>query len=204
MEEKNYGGIVPEQKKGEVVDVVHSVELADNNEAESFFVIVKERLLNVNFWHKIAGMLTANFQLTDKDGNDVSRLVEKGDYFKINIPGPGSLAGGGYDWVHVEGLTMFSEAEVEHVGIRVRPAPNPQKGSKEVAHFYSDDSTSSFTAIREGNKVTAGIYDRNIKPNKDAGLVNKARDAVVSLGGIAGLSELQWNSLTKGFLEKEA
>lgn len=202
MGEKNNTRIIPENKSGEAIDSVSTIELSDNEEAKAFFDTVKQRLLDVNSWHKIAGVFTANFQLADKEGKEVERTVQKGDYFKINIPGPGSVAGEGFDWVRVEDVNMVSEAEMESIGIRVRPASNPQNDSKEIAHFYSEDSTSNFTITREGNKITAGIYDRNTKPNKDANLVDKTRDAVIGLSGIAGFSKFQWDKLAKGLLEK--
>lgn len=202
MEEKNHTGIVPENKTGDVINSVHSIELGNNDEARAFFNIVKQRLLDVNSWHKIAGMLTASFQLTDKDGSEVSRIVSKGDYFKINIPGPGSVAGEGYDWVQVEEVNVTSDGEMESAGIRVRPSSNPKTNSEEIAHFYSEDSTSNFIVTREGNKITAGIYDRNIKPNKDANLVDKTRDMVIGLGAIAAFSKFQWDKLTQGLLKR--
>lgn len=202
MGEKNYTGIIPENKTGEVINSVHTIELANNDEAKAFFNIVKQRLLDVNSWHKTAGIFTSCFRLADKDGNEVNRIVTKGDYFKINIPGPGSIAGEGYDWVHVEDVAVVSDTEVESVGIRVRPSSNPKTDSEEIAHFYSEDSTSNFTVTREGNKITAGIYDRNIKPNKDANLVDKTRDMVIGLGAIAAFSKFQWDKLTKGLLER--
>jgi hypothetical protein len=204
MGEKNYTGIVPENKTGEVINSVSSIELANTDEAKAFYAIVKQRLLDVNSWHKIAGDFTANFQLADKEGNEVNRAVKKGDYFKINIPGPGSLAGEGYDWVHVEDVNSVSDGDLESLGIRVRPASNPKTDSEEIAHFYSEDSTSNFTVSREGKKITSGIYDRNIKPNKDANMVDKTRDLLVGLGAIAGFSKFQWDKLAKGLLEREA
>lgn len=202
MEEKNYTGIIPENYTGKEIDAVKSVELANNDEAKEFFSIVKQRLQNINAWHEIAGSLTASFQLINKDGNEVNRLVAKDDYFKINILGPGSAAGDGYDWVHVEDVIIVSEAETESLGIRVRPASNPQTDDNRIAHFYSNDSTSNFTVTREGNKITAGIYDRNTKPNKDANLIDKTRDMLVGLGAISVFSKFQWNKLVQGLLKK--
>lgn len=204
MEEKNYTGIVPENNTGEIINSVSSIELDNTDEAKAFFTKVKRRLLDVNSWHNIAGVFTANFQLTDKEGDDVNRTVKKGDHFRVNIPGPGSVTGDGYDWVHVEDINSVSEGDVESLGIRVRPASNPKSDSPEIAHFYSKDSTSNFTVTREGKKITAGIYDRNIKLNKDANPLDKTRDLLVGLGAIAGFSKLQWDKLAKGLLEREA
>ena len=43
-----------------------SVELA-STEQEEFFVKRKQRLLQVKGWYHLAGSITANFQLTEKD-----------------------------------------------------------------------------------------------------------------------------------------
>lgn len=200
-EEKNHTGIIPEHEEGAVIDTVSSIELGSNEEAKAFFPTVKDRLLDVNRWHEIAGGLSATFQLVDGKGNEVARPVEKGDYFKIDIPGPGSSTGHGYDWVQVEDVRVVSGEDVESVGIRVRPASNPQGGKGDIAHFYSEQSTSSFTVTREHNKIIAGIYDRNTKPNTNAAsLGDKVRDAVTGAGAVAVFSRLQWKSLAEGLL----
>ena len=200
-EEKNYTGVIPGHEEGKVIDTVYSIELESNEAAKAFFVTVKNRLLDVNRWHDMAGIMSATFQLVDERGHEVDRPVQKGDYFKIDIPGPGSTSGEGYDWVQVEELKIISEENVESVGIRVRPAANPVNEKKDIAHFYSEESTSSFTVTRERNKITAGIYDRNTKPNTDGDtLVDKMRDAVTGTGAVSVFSNLQWKSLAKGLL----
>lgn len=204
MDEKNYTRIVPENNTGVEIDSVSSIELQSAEEAKHVFAMAKQRLLNVNSWHDIAGVMTASFQLTDSNGNEVARTIQKGDYFKIDIPGPGSVAGDGYDWVQVEEVREVEDAEKQSIGIRVRPTSSPNNNKDEIAHFYSEESTSNFTVTREGNKVTAGIYDRNTKPNTDANLVDKARDMVVGLGAVTGFSKFQWQKLAEGLLEKES
>src|SRR5689334_4125757 len=113
---------IPQHEKGVQTNTETSVELDSVEAAKSFYRKVKERLLQVNDWHSYAGALTADFQLTDKDGKDVERLVEKGDHFKIDIPGPGPATGDGFDWVRVEAIEEKKEGEEESIMIRVRPA----------------------------------------------------------------------------------
>lgn len=204
MEEKNKTGVIPEQHTGKVIDTVESVELADAATAKTFFVTVKSRLLNINNWEDVAGTGSANFQLVDAQGKEVSRPVQKGDYFKIDVPGPGPVAGDGFDWVQVEEVSEVSEGETESVGIRVRPAKSPLNDKEDIAHFYSPESTSSFTATREGATITIGIYDRNTKPNQTPeNIVDKVRDIAVGSGAVTAFSKIQWTSLAKGLLEKE-
>ncbi|HVE60896.1 MAG TPA: hypothetical protein VNA26_03705, partial [Chitinophagaceae bacterium] len=147
--EKNYTGIIPQQQTGKSIDTETSAELNNAEEAKAFFDIVKTRLQDVNNWHETAGNLSADFLLVDKAGKEVQRTPEKGDYFKIKIPGPGTDSGEGYDWVQIEEVESTSSPEVDSYGLRVRPAQNPQNTKEDIAHFYSNESTSSFTVTRE-------------------------------------------------------
>jgi hypothetical protein len=184
-----------------VIDSEASEKFTDGEEAKSFFSTVKERLLAVNHWHKIAGEAGAKFQLIDKNGQEVNRPVEKGDYFKIDVPGPGSSAGDGYDWVQVEDVKEVSQQEVDSIGLRVRPSTNPLSADNSIAHFYSEESTSTFIVTRENNKITATIYDRNSKPNTNAETVmDKVRHVAAGIGAILGGSKLQWKGLAKGLV----
>lgn len=204
MEEKNSSGVIPNQHTGKIIDTVETVELTDPAAAKVFFGTVKQRLLNVNNWENIAGAGSANFQLVDATGQEVTRPVQKGDYFKIDVPGPGPVAGDGFDWVQVEEVAEVSEGETESVGIRVRPTTSPLNDKEDVAHFYSPESTSSFTATREGAVITVGIYDRNTKPNQTAeNLVDKVRDVAMGAGAVTAFSKVQWTSLAKGLLKRE-
>jgi hypothetical protein len=195
--------IIPEHYTGRVIDTDRSLVLDSTAEAKIFFEVVKNRLLNVNSWGTIAGAATADFQVVDKDGNEVNRPVREGDYFKIDVPGPGSLDGEGHDWVRVEELRTVSDVDMESLGIRVRPSTNPQNRDEHIAHFYSEESTSNFIVIREGKKITAGVYDRNTKPNTAVDHpVDKARHWIVGLSAVVWFSKFQWHQLVKGLLNQ--
>ncbi|MCW3114851.1 MAG: hypothetical protein JWR18_3247 [Segetibacter sp.] len=201
MEEKNYTGLIPGNETGVIIDSAASEEFRDVQEAKAFYETVKNRLLAVNDWDQLAGVASAAFQLVDKNGQEVNRSVQVGDYFKIDIPGPGSGAGQGYDWVQVEDLKEVSQQDVESVGLRVRPSTNPLTPDDSIAHFYSADSTSTFIVTRENNKITATIYDRNTKPNTETGtVVDKIRDVAAGVGAILGGSKMQWKGLATGLV----
>lgn len=204
MEEKNYTGLVPENKDGKEITAEASVTLANAEEAQSFYKIAHDRLFYVNNWGEIAGKLSADFQLTNEKGAEEDRFAQKGDHFRVDIPGPGSVAGKGYDWAHVEEVREFKTDEVESAAIMVRPASNPQTENQNIAHFYSEDSTSTFTVTREGNVVTASIYDRNIKANEETNqTIDKARNAIIGLSGKHGFSKIQWKALAEALIKKE-
>jgi hypothetical protein len=203
MKEKKATDIIPVQETGRKIDAESSVELKDEERARARFQKAKARLENVNEWKNYAGDISATFQLIDKDKKGTKRKPAKGDYFKIDIPGPGSKAGDGYDWVQVEEIVNTSELHAESFGFRVRPTSNPDSEGEDTAHFYSEESTSSFLIEREGSKVTASIHDRNTKPNTNADHpLDKIRDTLVGAAGALSFSKIQWKKLTDGLVRQ--
>ena len=204
-DEKNYTGIIPGHEEGAIITAESQVETENTELAQALFNTAKERLLDVNNWEHVAGELLARFQLTDAAGQEVAGPVREGYRFKLDIPGPGTQAGEGYDWVEVEAVETFTTGDVESVAIRVRPAPNPHTPEEEIAHFYSDESTSTFTVTREKNQVTAAVYDRNIKANTDSErLGDRLRNTLAGAVGIGVFSKVQWKNLTDGLIQAEA
>lgn len=198
MAEKQDG--IPQNSRGVQTNTESETELGSVDEAKELFAKVRQRLLHVNEWQKIAGKLSADFQLTDANGEDVHRAAQKGDHFRIDIPGPGPATGDGYDWVQVENI----EDNEDKLVILVRPATNPKNERTDVAHFFSEEATSSFMVRREGNKIIAGVYGRNEKPNTAAATaVDKARNTAIATGAITGFSKLQWKSLVNGLIKKD-
>jgi len=203
MEVKNYTGLIPEQKEGRDITAEARVDFETIERAKEFYREAKKRLLFIHDWHKIAGWLSADFQLTDDEGKEVDRIARKGDHFRIDITGPGSDAGEGYDWAKVEDIREINSDDIDSVAILVRPAPNPQTSNPNVAHFFADKSTSTFVVTREGSFVTASIYDRNIEANEETKQpLDKLRNAVVGLGAKHGFSKLQWQALTQGLVKE--
>ncbi len=204
MNEKNGDEIIPEQETGVATNTESSIELASAAEAIIFYKEVKQRLLAVNSWHHWAGKLTADFQLTDENGNEVERPAEKNDHFKIDVPGPGPVTGDGYDWVKVETIEEKENGEEQSIALSVRPATNPNNNAKDVAHFFSDAATSCFMVKRLQNKVIAGVYGRNEKPNTETEtLTDKARNTAMATGAVGGFSKLQWKGLVNGLIKEK-
>ena len=202
MNENHHTQGIPTNESGAAINAENSCEFKNLHEAREFYNIVKNRVLDVNNWQKLAGKILASFQLTDDKGKPLDRLAQQGDYFKIDIPGP--KAGDGYDWVQIEELKEQSKGEIESISIMVRPAKDPANSSNDVSHFFSRESTSTFKAIREGIKISASIHDRNAKPNTDVdSTTDKARNAAVGAGAIGGFAKIQWKSLVDGLLKRE-
>lgn len=202
MKHKDTIGIVPSQYKGQEIEVDATQDLKTEAEARLFYDIAKKKLLNVNNWSKVAGVISAEFQIVDKNGEEVQREVQQGDYLRIDIPGPGTKEGDGFDWVLVEEIKEIRQPPVQSVGFRVRPTENPFGHKNETAHFYAKEATSSFIIICEKTKLIAWIIDRNLRPNTDQeSLADKIRDVTVGLSAIAGFSKVQWQGLADGLVK---
>lgn len=195
--------ITPDKDSGASSDTSYEVVTSDSTSAQTLFQSAKQKLLDVNNWHKYAGNGSAVFQLTDENGNKVFRPVQLGDHFKIDIPGPGNSTGEGNDWVQVEAIEHTSDNDIEVLAMRVRPTDNPHTTKKDVAHFFTDEASSTFSVTMQGNKIVAAVNGRNEKPNTKADrLIDKVRNVIIAAGAIAGLNKPQWKSLVKGLLEE--
>ena len=205
MKAKDKGKLLPEQETGKPIEASAKAVLKSEDEAKALFQVAKKRLQNVSAWHITAKNISAEFHLVTAKGAKLHREPKEGDYFKIDIPGPGTQTGNGFDWVRVERVDSTDNGSSgESFGIRVRPSENPTKRSTDVAHFYSSESTSTFVITRQDSTVKAEVFDRNTKPNEEAGRAgDKIRDAVVGTAGLAGFSKLQWKGLVEGLIAQE-
>ncbi len=195
---------IPEQQTGVQSNTESSQNFATEQEATRFFEEVKQRLFAVGRWHEWAGTGSARFWLTDAAGSEVVRAPRTGDHFKIDIPGPGTRTGEGYDWVRVEAVEETHDTAADCVLIRVRPATNPQNENRDVAHFFSEEATSNFLIKRTGTAVSAAVLGRNEKPNTAAdAVVDKLRNTAVASGAVTAFSKLQWKALVNGLVRRE-
>ncbi len=194
---------IPPQLHGQETNVIETVQCASIEEASKLFAAAKEKLKDVSNWHEFSGPGSSRFTLTDSAGNDQFGIAQKGGYFNIDLPGPGSLAGKGLDWVRIEEINENNAAEdsSEYITMTVRPVANPRDPNKEIAHFYNHESTSTFIVERHGNNVSAAVHGRNEVPNnKDTGFYDTVRNTVIALSARTGLSGPQWKALVKGLL----
>mgnify|MGYP003576889535 CR=1 FL=1 len=195
---------VPEQEEGAYTDTSEQISFQTREEAVEHFKKVRDRLLNISNWHQLCGMASANFQLTDPSGTAVDRPAQKGDHFRISIPGPGSTAGDGHDWVRIETIDAQTTPDHEWLAIKVHPASNPTNASHEAAHFFTPEATSTFMVLRKGNTISAEVHGRNEKSNnQETGIVDTIRNTLVAFGAMLGFSKIQWTQLVRGLISTD-
>lgn len=194
---------IPPKLEGKHNDLGFSMEMPNYRAARELFIMARERIVDVNGWSNRGGIPGTEFQLCDGMGNQLDRSARDGDFIRIDLPGPGPASGGGYDWVKVEDIGgEITGPFNERFAMRVRSCAMPGGASDVPAHFFDEQATSTFMLEMKGRILTASYHGRNeiINTKKDNPL-EKARNLLVGAGGLAGMSELQWQGLIKGFLE---
>jgi hypothetical protein len=196
---KIYG--VPVQVKGAFFDTESEKEIASAELIIQKFSELKKRFFSVNNWKDYCGNFSAEFKLFDRSGDSITRNPKAGDYIRIDIPGPGDYKAKGYDWVEIVELndTTFGE-EKERWLMMCRPCQEPSVQTEHIAHFYSDQTTSTIIISRFEKSIKVGIYGRNEITNYKTGWIGKIRNFMISLGGYTSLTKIQWKTLAEGLL----
>lgn len=195
--------LIPDQYGGGKSDTWFSIIADTDKGAAQLFKVATQRLLDINNWSSLCGISSAAFRLTDAKGLEVDRLIETGDHFRIDIPGPGTIGGQGYDWVEIEKIEtrVNACAESEWMAVTVRPSPNPLNNDVDTAHFFSSDATTTFIVQRDKKRVTAEVHGRNEQPNNQTeNSVDNIRNTIVGTTALTGFSDNQWKQLVKGIL----
>jgi hypothetical protein len=197
--------LLPPQTRGMSTTTTAQVSAGKESDARFIFERATKRLLDVNEWTDHCGALSAGFQLTDDEGEALMGRAAVGDYIRIDIPGPATDEGRGYDWVKIEKIEQPPVTTGGLSLLQVRPCANPQlKDQKAIAHFLEESATSTFIIEWIDRKVSATVYGRNEVPNTShPGTGDKIRNAVVGTLGAIGLSKIQWKALVEGLLQRE-
>ncbi len=201
MKEQWLKDVVPEQVSGQSSFTYSRIKCRNNSHVTACFDIAAQRLWNVNQWHEYAGKSTATFQLFDEAGNSVHRPAKKGDYLRINIPGPDNPDTEGGDWVQVVQTGKRSADEKELTFMTVTTAANPMVSTMGPTHFFDQPATSTFVIYRKQLTIMAAVFGRNEHSNLSSpNLITKLRNWLIYIGAQLGLANLQWKALTHGLL----
>ena len=197
--------LIPQQQSGSEVNIQSESKFNSLADAKSFYSLAKLRLLDVNNWERTCGTTATTFQLMLADGLPSFRL-EVGNLIRIDIPGPGTITGDGYDWVRIEEIAESDKNDLEEwMGFRVRPCASPTNSDEATAHFFSESATSTFIVKRIENKVVSEMHGRNETPNVDNDkIVDGIRNTIVGWSAKMGLSYPQWKFLVDGLVKTDS
>jgi hypothetical protein len=195
----NPSNLIPANHQGKQVDLSEQKMFGNEQAARDGFALAMERLRHPGLWKELCGKGSASFMVTEG-----TEGITKGGHIRIDIPGPGSVNGNGYDWVKVEMMEKQEGDDGQLFGIKLVPCADPGDKTAEPAHFFSDASSSTLIVERKELTVHASYHGRNeVANNKTGHPVEDIRNTLIAAGALAGLSELQWKKLLRGLLESE-
>jgi hypothetical protein len=186
MKNKDKRSVIPRQEKGVKSTTVRKEVYRTIDEANHVFYSVKKRLLDINNWGKYS---SAHYELIRSDGSYKNGTAEETDIIKIDIPGPSSTRGEGYDWVQIE---KIKETE-DLFAIEVRATSRPGSNDQTAAHFYTHETTNTFSVEKKGKQVICQVNGRNMIFNlKHKNLFDKIRNFITGLFSEGGGSKILW------------
>ncbi len=191
--------IIPEQFTGKTLDYQQSIDFTTKSQADHFFSRARNRMMDVNNWHHVTKSLSAVFIVVDEKGQQLDKLVEKNDFIKIDIPGPGLPSSKGYDWVKVEDIVDEHFPDLKRSAIILRPCADPTHVGTDTAHFFKNIATSTILIKQKENEVCLRYAGRNEVINiENESNLDKIRNFIIGLGAKMGASFPQWKALIDG------
>jgi len=148
--------LIPDNKKGIQVDLVHEEVYACIEDAEDLFVDAMKRLLIVNKWHQYAA--NVKVKLTDNHDKEVTRRAHSKDHVQFiidnNAPVTFSIDAIEYD--------DYPDDNKESIAIRVSPIQDSG-----TAAIDPDFATNTLVIERDHAKLVASYHGRNNDEKKD-------------------------------------
>ncbi len=193
---------IPQNLKGNSHDVV-SMKCVDTLEsADSYFKTVVERLISVKDWCSYSDKVKTKFVIINSDTAQETNEFDTGNMIRIEIPGPGTASGKGYDWTKIIDITTNKDdAELPFFAMTLKPCSPPNANNEVIAHFYKEKSSNTFVIRRIGDCIYAEVHGRNETINiSDVPLLDSIRNIGINMGTKIGLGGLNWLALTEGLL----
>ena len=194
---------IPAQLKGGSHNIV-SMQCANTVDiAKRCFDELLLRLKSVNEWNSLSEKINAKFFLLDSKTVETTSELKVGNFIKIDIPGPGSPSGSGYDWTEIIEIQNGLENDnAPFFAFTIRPCPAPDSDKETVSHFYNQESTNTFIVRRLGTCIYAEVLGRNqIENTTDGPFLDIIRNKAIAIGSKIGFGSLNWMGFTQGLLE---
>lgn len=195
--------LIPKQIKGDSHDVVSMKCLDTVDSAEHNYEMVVERLQAVNDWHSYSNKFKGKFKLINPKTEQQSSKLEIGMLIRIEIPGPGTVSGNGYDWTEIVDIqTNTKNDATPFFAMTIKPCSPPNADEKVIAHFFKENASNTFIIRRIGDCIYAEVHGRNETINiSDVPLLDSIRNIGINMGSKIGLGGLNWLALTEALLE---
>lgn len=193
---------IPQHLKGESHDIVNMKCVDSDKSAEELYQDVVIRLKTVKEWHSYSDKVKAKFVIINPDTGVETDEFEIGYLVRIEIPGPGTVSGNGFDWTKITNIqTNKNRDDMAYFAMTLKPCSPPNANSDVIAHFYKEKSSNTFIIRKIGDCIYAEVHGRNETINiSDVPLMDSIRNIGINIGSKIGLGGLNWLALTEGLL----
>jgi len=178
--------LVPEQYKGIKKDISYAAELADTEDADLWFIDLKNKLLDVSHW-KAGDDVDVMFALTDKQKKLLHRPAHSQDLVQIypNRYRVGDIWS--YAQVHTIEYDYDPDADDESIGLLLCLPCAENDGMT----YSPDDTTITIVCERKGAEICLHWHLRNFAGPESA-----------DIGAWANVTDEQWLALLKSFAQQ--
>ena len=192
---------IPTQSKGGFHDTVNMYCAENQREADIFYNRLRSRLEAVNAWETYSDKVKTGFALFQPGTRNTTTALEEGNLIRIDIPGIGNPRGKGYDWTKIVDIQKREDGDYPFFSFTVKPCPFYGGSEEPVAHFYTEDASSTFIVRRFGTCIYAEVHGRNAVENcTDGDLLDNLRNKSVAIGSKLGIGNLNWLAFTESLL----
>lgn len=83
----------------------------------------------------------------------------------------------------------------------LQPTTRPGASQKELAHFFSQQSSNTLILAQQKEVLQFSVHGRNEVVNHNTSLIKKIRNLFIAQLSTNGLSKIQWQGLCDGIIQ---
>jgi hypothetical protein len=197
-------GLAPNPEGGLHKDILYHHCCSNTDDATALFVEAKERLLDVDNWHRTAGCNQIRFRLYDTTGQQQQRHARQHDLILAERTEQGPRDEGSQEWMRIGALTYddYPDEQRERMSMELRPATDPHYQEDDTEAVLNHMTACCLMIERKGSLIEACCQPCHSEHHPDMrSAVPRDRDAAPPPGTLMGMSEVHWASLVSGLIE---
>ena len=185
-------------------DILYHYCSGNTGDAAALFIEAKERLLDVDSWHKRAGCSQVCFRLYDTAGHPQQRPARHGDLVLTEHNEPGPRDDGSLVWMRISAIIYddYPDEQREAIRMELMPATDPR-----YADVVSDAMLQGLTAScliieRKGSILESSYHAHSGHVHRNApGSPISGREASDPPYPDHNSRERHWASLVSGLID---
>lgn len=140
----------------------YQVKLNSIEDADEYFLVAKDRLLDVNEWNDILANNKSIFALTDTHGQKLHRDAHTGDMIRASIFDNNQSKD---RWLHIDKIQYdnFPDINSEEISMNLKLTYSPSGNGIDLSKYSEDEQ--QFTVVINRTQSLVGIKNTPINKN---------------------------------------